>query len=74
MHIEINSIVGRISNDGYTQFLATGVICRSESIRTNISTRMKITEITTTMLHDLDGYVIQDATIPAIDPKARVKS
>jgi hypothetical protein len=74
MHIEINSIVGRISNDGYTQFLATGVICRSESIRTNISTRMKITEITTTMLHDLDGYVIQDATIPAIDPKARGKS
>jgi hypothetical protein len=74
MHIEINSIVGRISNDGYTQFLATGVICRSESIRTNISTRMKITEITTTMLHDPDGYVIQDATIPAIDPKARGKS
>ena len=74
MHIEINSIVGRISNDGYTQFLATDVICRSESIRTNISTRMKITEITTTMLHDLDGYVIQDATIPAIDPKARGKS
>jgi L-alanine-DL-glutamate epimerase-like enolase superfamily enzyme len=35
---------------------------------------MKITEITTTMLHDPDGYVIQDATIPAIDPNTRGKS
>jgi L-alanine-DL-glutamate epimerase-like enolase superfamily enzyme len=31
---------------------------------------MKITEIKTTMLRDPNGFVIQDATIPPIDPSA----
>lgn len=35
---------------------------------------MKITEIKTTMLRDPDGFVIQDATIPTIDPTAKGRS
>jgi len=35
---------------------------------------MKITEITSTILHDPEGYVIQDATIPPIDPNAKGRS
>jgi L-alanine-DL-glutamate epimerase-like enolase superfamily enzyme len=35
---------------------------------------MKITKITTTMLHDPDGFVIQDATIPPVDPGAKGRS
>ncbi len=35
---------------------------------------MEITKITTTMLHDPDGFVIQDATIPPVDPSAKGRS
>lgn len=35
---------------------------------------MKITEITSTILHDPNGFVIQDATIPPIDPNAKGRS
>lgn len=35
---------------------------------------MKITEVTTTLLHDPDGFVFQDATVPALKPGARGRS
>ena len=34
---------------------------------------MGITKITITMLHDPDGFVIQDATIPPADSRARAE-
>ena len=36
--------------------------------------KVKITEIKTTMMHDPNGFVIQDATIPPIDPSATGRS
>ncbi|MEE2842377.1 MAG: mandelate racemase/muconate lactonizing enzyme family protein [Chloroflexota bacterium] len=35
---------------------------------------MKITKITTTVLHDPDGFVVQDATTPPVDPSAKGRS